>query len=148
MPRQFDAGGRTVLLDWALPARWATVTADGTIDIAGGGIDTLIAPRGSLPTSVEIVIAGRVVAPMDEWLEPGHQLMVVVLDDCSRPVLRRREPLRERNPPARLQPAGRPGRLLVLPQRWRVMVPGVFSVQVHLDDRLQHTYQIDVHEGQ
>jgi hypothetical protein len=134
-------------LDWALTAREAALTTDGTIQIIGGAVDTLIAPKGSFPSYAEIFIAGRVVAPMDEWRQAGHQLEIEIVDSRDERMARYTEPLRESTPPALLREDSQPGRLLALPQRWKVNAAGVFSLHLYLDKEFQRTFRIAVLEG-
>ena len=102
-------------LEWALLARLAQLRADGTIDIVGAGTDALLVD--ALPVEVGIVFAGRIRAPINEWMEPGHSLVVVV-SSPARELTQRRETLREGRPPPFLLPGAQPGRLICLPLQW------------------------------
>jgi hypothetical protein len=117
-----------VELEWALPAREAKLRDDGTIDIIGGAVDTLVLAAGVLPTELELTVAARVRAPMSEWREHGHGIRVDVLAPGRETVGRLREPLHEIEAPPRLHPDVQPGRLLALSVSWSAAVLGDYRL--------------------
>ena len=53
-------------IDWVLAARAAKVRDDGTIDVLGAGIDTLVRAIES-PTTVQVTLAMRLAGPARVW---------------------------------------------------------------------------------
>jgi hypothetical protein len=62
-----------VRLDWAVPARYAEASADGTATIIGAGLDS-VWPQ-DVPTDIGLFLMVRIVGPRDEF-EEEHQLEI------------------------------------------------------------------------
>ena len=131
-------------LEWILLARQAILGSDGTVDIKGAAVNTLAVTQGQFPVRLQITIAGRVSAPMDEWREPGHALQIEIYDTAGKSVKRIREPLREIKAPTMLRPGALPGRLLALPLHWTAHQTGVYVIRVSLDGRPLREFSISV----
>jgi hypothetical protein len=54
-------------IDWLVPARYAELSEAGTMNILGGGIDTLVVPQTPVASRLEVFIAMRIAGLAQEW---------------------------------------------------------------------------------
>jgi hypothetical protein len=120
-------------LEWSLLARRVILRADGTVDIEGGAVDTLLVIPAKFPKALQLSLAGRISAPIEEWREHGHFLRIEMFGPAGNSVRVIREPLREIDPPDLLRPGALPGRLVALVVRWTAQSTGTYSLELSLD---------------
>jgi hypothetical protein len=119
-------------IDWVLAARAAKVRDDGTIDVLGAGIDTLVRAIES-PTTVQVTLAMRLAGPARVWRQPQLIRVTVQPDGGSEPSLIYEESLTIAEAPA-LYPTRDVGVLLAVPCKWRQRTDGAVGLKVQLND--------------
>lgn len=132
-------------VDWILLARYAETTADGTMNVLGAGLDTLLFARGTLPAAGDLYVAMRLVAPMQQWRESGHVMSTFVVTPDGERHKGHRIPLREPRLPSPLHLGADPGLLLTLPHAMTFATVGSYSIDIVVDDKKLHTSSILVH---
>jgi hypothetical protein len=135
-----------VKIEWAVLARYAELGEDGTANVLGAGLDTLIIKDGSLPVKGEVHIAGRVVGRMAEWREPGHRLLLAAHAPDGVDIASWSIPLRQSNPPIMLQPGEDPGLLLAVVHPVIFATPGRYVISLRIDERQSVLLPLNVRE--
>ena len=134
-------------IDWMFLARFAEVPADGTMNVLGAALDTLLFDVRSAPVKSEVYLAVRIVAPMKEWRQPGHVLTTNVIGPNRERRGEWRIPLRETQSPPFLLPDADPGVLLALPHSLTLMTEGMHTIEVIIDDREPERLSIRARDG-
>lgn len=131
--------------DWIIIAQYAEVTEQGTMNIVGAGIDSLLVGKGSFPVEGELYIAARIVARMEEWRAPGHKLGIRLIAPDGRKYSRHFG-LRQIEPPSTLAPGAIPGQLIAVPQSMVLNMEGSYLIQIDLDGHEHYSLIIIVRE--
>ena len=137
----------TVHIDWVVAARAAEIRDDGTIDITGAGIDTLLVLSNSLPIPCEFTLALRVAGPMDEWREANHELTITRIDPTGASRHSDNVALAAPDPPPMWERGMEAGLLLALRQRWQVDQFGLYTFDLAVDRRLARSIAIRLRTG-
>jgi hypothetical protein len=104
------------------------------MNILGASLDTLVLAEGSLPVQVEIYLAMRVSATMQEWQQSGHQLTTRVLGpDGKHCGSEHRIVLWQDQAPMVLAPGSVAGQLFALPHDLVITAAGSYCIEVALN---------------
>jgi hypothetical protein len=116
---------------WVVPARSAEVSEDGTIDVVGGGLDTLFVKGLPELTSLGVILAMRVAGPAREWLS-SHTIAVLLTDDAGAEEVVFQQRLTIIEAPV-VDPDRDIGVLVAARCEWRSPRAGAFVLSVQLD---------------
>lgn len=130
-------------LDWAVPARYAEASVDGTATIIGGGIDSFWPP--DVPADVGLFVMLRIVGPPDEFGEE-HRLEIRVVDPK-----REEQQILEagfQSPPGAENPLAIPGMegatLIPAGVAFRAEDYGFYTLEIYLDGQRQRSIPLNV----
>jgi hypothetical protein len=134
-----------VQLAWAIPCRFAEAMADGTATLVGAGFDSIWV--GALPADVSMVLMMRITGARYEF-EEAHRLAVRIIDPQTeeQDVLAADFGALGEPPPLRhlgLDP------FILAPAtiRWQAGHHGLYTIEVHLDERRGRSIPILVRDA-